>query len=298
VVGALVVLVAITIGVDMEVASSRIDHVTIQLPTGAGGTTWVVVGSDSRAALPPGPNLYGTSADAPGSHADAVIVIHQTAAGTFVLSIPRDILVSPTPGVISRLTLTFDEGPQQLVDGLCRSLDIPTTHLVIITMKAFAAAVNALGGVTISNPAPVRDLYSGLDLAKVGPVHLDGVQVLALVRSRHPEMLTSKGWVAAGLTSGDHDRTDWIGGIFAALAAKAHNDRRDPFALQAVAWAVTSGLTTNSGTGLLDLFSLNLGSAHVVDLPVEYLGSDGIGATADPATTQALAAAGYDQTCH
>ncbi len=291
------VIVAIFGGVELAVLSSRITHVTIRLPNSENGTTWVLVGSDSRSAVPPGSNLYGTTSSSPGAHADAVIVIHQTPNGTFVLSIPRDILVSPSPGVISRLTLTLDEGPQQLVDGLCRSLRIPTTHLVIITMKAFAAAVNALGGVSITNPAPVRDLYSGLDLPMVGRVHLDGVQVLAMVRSRHPETLMSTGWVAATPTAGDTHRTHWVGAMFAALASKARHDRTNALALQTVAWAVTGGLTTNSGTGLLDLFRLGFSGSPVVDLPVQDLTSQGIGATADSATTQALNAAGYTQTC-
>lgn len=292
-----VLVIAAAGGADLVILSTRINHVSIRFPANREGTTWVLVGSDSRSALPPGPRLYGTIALSPGAHADAVIVVHQDAAGTTLISIPRDILVSPQPGEISRLTLTLNQGPQQLVNGLCRSLGIPATHLVIITMNGFAGAVDAVGGVTINNPTPIRDLYSGLDLTKTGRVHLNGIQALALVRSRHPETLTSSGWTAASLNAGDSDRTYWIGVMFRALASKARHSLTNPFAVQSLAWDLTSGLTTDNHTGLTALLGLRLTGARIVDLPVQELGSDGVGATADNATHMALVEAGYTQSC-
>jgi LCP family protein required for cell wall assembly len=290
-------VLAVAVVIDVGLLSSRLRHVTVNFPESQEGTTWVVVGSDSRAALPPGRNFYGTAEQTPGAHADAVIIVHEDRTGTAILSVPRDILVSPKRGEISRLTLTLDEGPQQLVDGLCRSLQIPASHLVIITMKGFAAAVDALGGVTITNPTPVRDFYSELDLTKVGRVRLNGAQVLALVRSRHPQKLSPFGWLAAQPAEGDAARTRSLGSVFSALAAKAHKQRTNPIALQNTAWGLTQNLTTDRGTSLLDLLHLNLTGAHVVDVPVQYLGRDGTAATPDAATYKTLNAAGYSQPC-
>lgn len=295
--GLVVAVLAVMAGADTALLWSRIHTIAVRFPATREGTTWVMIGSDSRSALPSGPRLYGTAAQAPGAHADAVIVIHQDHTGTTIFSVPRDILVSPQPGVISRLTLTLQQGPQALVDGLCRSLNIPASHLVIVTMNAFAAAVDALGGVTITNPAPVRDLYSGLQLTKTGPVRLDGIQVLALVRSRFPQTLTSTGWVPAGSAAGNNDRTRWVGAMFDALASKAHRQLTDPITLQSVAWNLTRGLTTDKSTSPLDFLRLDLRGSHLVDLPVTSLGANGIGATADQGTYSALAAAGYTQTC-
>jgi len=256
-----------------------------------------MVGSDSRSAVPPGPNYYGSVKQSPGVKADAVIVVHQGPKHTAILSIPRDVLVSPEPGEISRLALTLDQGPQQLVDGLCRSLGIPASHVVMITMSGFAAAVNDVHGVTITNQAPTRDLMSGLDLMTTGHVHLDGVQALALVRSRSPQTLTSSGWVQASAAAGDQDRTRWLGAMFHQLAVQAQGQRSNPFALQKLAWDLTGALTIDSRTNLLSLMRLNLNAAEVKDLPVQIVGADGIGATADAATYGALEAAGYTQGC-
>ena len=164
-------------------------------------------------------------------------------------------------------------------------------------MSGFAAAVNDLGGVTINNPAPVRDAYSGLDLPRTGSVHLDGVEALALVRSRFPQTLTSSGWVAASTAVGDSDRTRWVGSLFRELAAKAHAARDHPVELQGLAWDLTGSLTLDHGTGLTDLFGLNLGGARVVDLSVKDLSADGVGASPDPATYQTLASAGFTKSC-
>jgi LCP family protein required for cell wall assembly len=277
--------------------ASRISHVSVRFPQSREGSTWVLVGSDSRADLPTGPKLYGTTADAPGTHADAIVVVHRSSHGTTLLSVPRDTLVSPQPGVTTRLTLTLSEGPQPLVDGLCRTLHIPATHLVIINMKAFAAVINALGGVTITNPVTVRDPYSGLNLQQTGQVHLNGVQSLALVRSRHPETLTASGWVVATSAQGDADRTKWIGAMFRSLATRARGDRWNPITLQSVAWAATGGLTTDKRTGLMALLRLNIHGATPTNLPVQVLGPSGVGAAADAATYQALAASGFTQSC-
>jgi LCP family protein required for cell wall assembly len=296
-VGLLVVVLVVAVCIDALVLYTRVSRISLNVPAHGVGTTWVMVGSDSRATVPQGPNIYGSVNQSPGAHADAVIVVHQEGTRTVVLSIPRDVLVSPEPGEISRLTLTFTQGPQQLINGLCRSLNIPATHLVIITMSGFATAVNDVHGVTITNTAPTRDLTSGLDLPRAGRIHLDGTEALALVRSRSPQTLTAHGWVPVSAVTGDQDRTRWLGTIFHALATQAHADLDNPFALDTLAWDVTGALTVDGHTSVASLARLNLEGAQVSDLPVQPLGTDGIGATVDGATKRALAAAGFSGRC-
>ena len=294
VLGVVVIVMIGLAGGYLWLLSSRINHVNVAFPSSDEGTTWVLVGSDSRSSVPGGPDFYSPS---PGSHADAIIVIHIDRSKTTILSIPRDTIVSPTPDSVSRLTLTLDEGPQYLVDGLCRTLHIPATRLVIITMKAFAGAVDSLGGVTVYNPAPIRDRYSGLNIPQTGDVHLGGLQLLALARSRHPQTLTASGWLQTQLSQGAQDRTRNVGVAFKALAAKARSARSAPFQLLGLAWAVTGGLTTDQNTGLFNLLNLPLDTSKVEDLPVDILGPDALAATIDKATETTLQEAGYTQTC-
>jgi anionic cell wall polymer biosynthesis LytR-Cps2A-Psr (LCP) family protein len=164
-------------------------------------------------------------------------------------------------------------------------------------MSGFAATVDELGGVTIANSVPTRDLLSGLNLLRVGPVHLDGTQALALVRSRSPQTLRPTGWSPVTAAEGDADRTQRLGAMFRALAAQAQATRGNPVTLQKLGWELTGSLTMDAGTNVLSLLRLNLHGAKVKDLPVQVLGANGIGATANAATHQVLAAAGYTQPC-
>jgi LCP family protein required for cell wall assembly len=296
--GTLLIVIAVVIGIDGLLLYSRISRVTVTFPTTQEGTTWVILGSNSRTAVPPGPDYYGSVQQSPGAHVDAILVVHQGPAGTTIMSVPRDVLVSPAPGEISRLALTYTQGPQQVIDGLCRSLNIPATHLAVVTMKGFAAAVDDLGGVTITSAAPVRDLMSGLDITKAGSNHLDGIQALALVRSRESQTLTARGWEPSTSADGDKERTRWLGEIAHLLADKAWGDRYDPFVMQSLAWDLSGSLTLDSGTSVMNLAGVNVTGAHIVDVPVHYLAANGIGAAADASTFRAIAAAGYAGRCH
>ena len=298
VVGVVVLVVALAVGVDVLVLRGRVDRIDVALPTGGAGTTWLLVGSDSRSTAPVGSGAFGTVEQAPGDHADAVVALHVTAGRTTAVSIPRDVLVSPAAGVVSRLALLLDR-PQDLVDGLCRTLHVPVDHLVVLSMSAFAQAVDDVGGVTVSVPAPVRDAGSGLDLPRAGAVRLDGTQALALVRSRHPETMVDGRWTPVDDDAGTARRTASIGEVFGALAGKARAARSSPWTLQRLAWAVTGGLRTDTHTGLTDLAGLDPGGTSVTDLPVTPVPgpADGVGAQAGPDTFAALSAAGFPATC-
>ncbi len=297
VLGVTVLVVAVLAGSDLWLMSQRIRHVEVNLPSSENGATWLLVGSDSRRSLPAGPHdVYGTVAEAPGSHADAVIVVHVDRSKTSVISIPRDIIVSPAPGTVSRLALTLNQDPQQLIDGLCRTLHIPVTHLVIVKMKTFAAAVDSLGGISLDNPAAVRDTYTGLNLRK-GTVRLNGVQLLALVRSRHPQTMIGGRWVHATPSQGAQERATSVGIAFRALAERAHSTLSRPFQLHSLAWAMTEGLTTNEDTGLFSLIRFPLSAGRVTVLPVDVLGSDGLHSVPNAATRTVLEQAGYTKPC-
>ncbi len=281
---------------DYVLLSRRLTHVHVAFPSGGTGQTWVIAGSDSRSSLPAGPKWYGTANQVPGERADVVVVVHQYDGKTSALSIPRDMLVIPAKGHISRLTLTLNQSPQWLVNGLCTTLRIPATHLVIVTMNAFTKVVDALGGITVNVPHPVRDLFSGLDINQTGNVHIDGLEALALVRSRHPEQLIRTKWVPATLSAGSAGRTYWAGHVFAALGLAAQGAHRNPITAQRVLWAATDGMKTDQNTSLWSLKDIDLAGTPVRDLPGRQLANN-LAVTANAATRQALADAGYGPAC-
>jgi LCP family protein required for cell wall assembly len=281
---------------DYFLISGRIRHVSVKLHPAIAGETWLVIGSDSRTSVPGGRNVYGSAAKIPGQRADVVLLVHSGGGHTSVLSVPRDLLVSPKPGQIERLTLTFLDGPQSVVDSLCNTLGVAVNRLVEITMGGFAHAVDAVGGITVTIRYPIRDRYTGLNISRTGRVHVNGTTALALVRSRHPVQLIGGRWVASSESAGAADRTSWAGTVFAALQHKARDEVPNPFAMQRLAWTLSGALITDRHTGLRDLFRLR-GAGKVTDLPAQSLG-DVLAVAPDAATSAALAAAGIPRGCH
>ena len=212
-----------------------------------------------------------------------------------MLSVPRDLLVSPSPGTFDRLTLTFAAGPQQLVDGLCRSLSITTNHLVVVNFKTFAQIVDDVGGITVRLPYPVRDSIVDLDIPRAGATHLNGFEALALVRSRTPQWLVRGQWTT--VPNGAAQRTLWAGKVFTAVLHAVKGVGLSPLTLQKLAWTGAGSLTTSQGTGLLDLLHLARSSGSAVPLPVSSI-PDTIAVKSNALTHQTLERAGFTDRCH
>ncbi|AZI59156.1 LytR family transcriptional regulator [Nakamurella antarctica] len=291
-----VVLIFVTgLVADLMLIKARISKVDVVMPSGSPGETWVIVGSDSRAALPPGLSAegVGSATDVPSSRADIVVVIHRTDAGTSMLSIPRDMLLRWGSTGIGRLALSLTRGPQVLVDALC-DLSIPADHLIIFDFSAFITLVDLLGGVTVQIDFPTRDVVTGLDIAAAGSITLTGLQALALARSRHPEHLENGVWV--GVPDGATQRTSWAGELFSAIRTSINDRSTDPVLLQRLAWTLSGKVVTDTSTSLFDLLKIVGSSASVIDLPATA--NPGVLAVSRSAETdKVLAAAGFDREC-
>jgi LCP family protein required for cell wall assembly len=283
-------VLVVLLGADATLVGGRVDRFDVDLHPGA-GTTWVLLGLDSREDLPAGASAeqFGTPEDVPGSRADVVLVLHETADGMSALSVPRDVVVR-TGTALSRLALTWLDGPQRTVDALC-ALGIPTDHLVAVDLAGFAAIVDSLGGLDVDVPAAVRDPYAGLLLDRGGKHHVDGTTALAMVRSRHPEQKVDGRWIAAPV---DPDgRAVAAGAILTALADAGRGAVIRPWRLQQVAWTGSDAISVDADTSLPDLVALartDIGGVQV--LPV----SDPVGRTIarvpTDATAEAVSAAG------
>lgn len=189
----------------------------------------LLVGSDSRDRLTGDLAEQAGKEQVSGKRSDTIMVLHvdpkQTKAA--ILSIPRDLYV-PIPGTggSDRINAAFsDGGAQSLVKTVEASLDIPINHYVEVDFVGFKEIVDAVGGVDIYLPAPVRDESSELDIPKAGCVSLDGRQALAFVRSRNFETFESGRWQV--------DPTADLGRI----------QRQQDFMRRIMRKAVSSGLT-------------------------------------------------------
>jgi LCP family protein required for cell wall assembly len=152
-----------------------------------GSINLLVVGSDTRQGL-----RGGEFGEAPGQRSDVLIVVHVVPAARHaaVLSIPRDTFVPVAGGGPAKINSAFNRGPGQLVQTIQDSFGIPIHHYLLVDFDGFREVVDALGGIAMYFPRPVRDSNngrneSGLHVPRAGCQHLDGDQALALARSRY-----------------------------------------------------------------------------------------------------------------
>lgn len=289
--------------VDVVMPQARPDAV-VTAPQGsslaaAPAQTWLVIGTDSRLTVPRGPDRYGSVEEAgQGQRADVLALIEPTAEGLTVLVLPRDLTIPTAGSYLNRLATSYLESPQATIDLLCEGLGVTTTHLVTVDMAQFATIVDSVGGVKVSLTEPMRDAYTGLDV-EAGTQRLDGIDALALVRSRHTEVLRDGQWQALSTAEGAEQRTLHTGVVMEAVVAAMADQARSPWGAQSLAWTLSGNLGVDPGTGLTDLAWLARRATEaggqgvtVVDVPAPTQG-EGFVALPTEETFSVLAQHGY-----
>jgi LCP family protein required for cell wall assembly len=237
----------------------------------------LLVGSDSRSFVSNSTqvNAFGDEADAGGQRSDVTMVARfDPAAKTVtVLSIPRDLWVD-IPGNdggisgMNRINAAYDSGPDLLVQTIERDLGIPINHYISVDFPGFSGMVNALGGVTMDFPTPVKDQYSGLDVTTTGCQVVNGTTALELVRSRHLYYMNSNGnWEYDGLS--DFSRIQRQDAFFRAVLAKVNASITNPLTINAFIGAAVGNLTIDDTLSEGDLLHMadvfrGLESSHLV----------------------------------
>ena len=228
----------------------------------------LLIGSDSREGL--------DTEQVAGARSDTVIVVRVEPAERRVtlLSLPRDLVVTPLAGgEPERLNAAFAHGgASELVRTVETRLGIPLSAYVQIDFRGLVHLVDEVGGIPLSISQGLRDRQTGLDLAPSSCANLDGATALALLRSRHLEVLQPDGRYVEDETSdiGRQRRqqaviesmlprlgelVDGLGGLEAALTVASSDvtidDRLDPSTLVALGrWAVEGPAPTTVGPQL------------------------------------------------
>ncbi|MFD5229931.1 LCP family protein [Streptomyces qaidamensis] len=227
-----------------------------RVPTGE-GTTYLVVGSDSREGLSEQDRKDLRTGSAEGRRTDSVILLHTGASGTTMVSLPRDSWVTLPPYVDpgtgrgyraapDKLNAAFSlGGPDLLVRTVERNTGVRVDHYAEIGFAGFVGVVDAVGGVDLCLGRPVRDKDSGANLP-AGCQTLDGAEALAFVRQRKQE------------AQGDLGRTRNQQRFLAALARKAATPSTlaDPSKSFPTLRAGLDTLIVDDGTELPDLMAL------------------------------------------
>lgn len=158
-------------------------------PADGRGSTWLLVGSDSRAHLTPDQQAdLTTGGDLGNGRTDTIVLVHVPAPGsstpTAVVSIPRDSYVPiPDYGTDKINTAFAVGGAALLAQTVEQATGLRIDHYAEIGFDGFAGIVDALGGVTMCPPEPVTDPLAGISLP-AGCQKLDGRDALGYVRTR------------------------------------------------------------------------------------------------------------------
>ena len=180
----LVFLVAVPL-----LAWSKIDKVdatpTGDRPDSQPGTTYLLVGSDSREGLTRKQQLAYGVGKGQGRRTDTIMLLHTGSGPNMLMSIPRDSIVD-VPGYGStKINAAFAYGgPKLLVKTIEQNTGIRVDDYVEIGFAGFIGVVDAVGGVEICPKQAMKDKLANLDIEK-GCQEVQGTEALGYARSRH-----------------------------------------------------------------------------------------------------------------
>jgi LCP family protein required for cell wall assembly len=228
----------------------------------------LLIGSDTRSGETAAQaQQFGSTTQAAGQRSDTIKIIHvDPQAGTArMLSIPRDTYVQlsglPAGTGLStdnKINSAYNNGPNGLVKTIENTFGIPITHYIVINFFGVQDAVNALGGISLNFPYPVRDddngnNNSGLAIPTAGCQVLDGAQALSLSRSRFYQYYTNGYWHSDG--TADLGRITRQNIVISAVLNKAKSTY-NPLKINTLLGSMVHDFSKDDGLTEGDLFSL------------------------------------------
>lgn len=230
----------------------------------------LLIGSDSRAGESAAQaQQFGTVQATTGQRSDTLKILHvDPEAGTVTsLSIPRDTFVTlsgmpPTSDLSSanKINAAFGGGPNATVTTIERTFGIPISHYIVVNFFGVQDAVDALGGISMHFPYPVRDHdyatganNSGLSIPTAGCQVLNGSQALSLSRSRYFQYEVDGVWHSD--PTSDLGRIERQNQVIAAVIDKA-KATYNPLRLNSLINSVAGDFSKDDGLSVSDILSL------------------------------------------
>jgi LCP family protein required for cell wall assembly len=153
-------------------------------PSDQPGTTYLLVGTDSREDLTKEQRQELSTGNPGGSRTDTIMLLHTGSGPNVLLSIPRDAEVAIPEHGTTKINAAFAFGGAKLLTETVEDLTgIRVDQYVEIGMGGVAGVVDAVGGVEICPKERMRDPLAGLNVKK-GCQEADGATALAYARSR------------------------------------------------------------------------------------------------------------------
>ncbi|MGP4046675.1 LCP family protein [Streptomyces sp. 2A115] len=260
-------------------------------PARGHGMNVLLVGTDGRDRITEAEKKRYRLGGAPCRCTDTMMIAHlsEDRQRASLVSLPRD-SYAETPAHTDRATgerhrphplklnaAYAEGGPQLTLRTVENMTHLKIDHYMEVDFTSFMKTVDVLGGVRICTVRPLKDSYTGLDLA-AGAHDLNGGQALQYVRSRHLD---------GGSDLGRMQRQQRF---MAALIARATSSGvlLNPIKFRDMSRAVLGSVRADKGFGtdeLLDLGqamrSLSPSSSEFTTVPIGKMGYavKGIGST-------------------
>jgi LCP family protein required for cell wall assembly len=172
------------------------------------GTTYLLVGSDSRRGLTAEERRRFNTGNPSSELTDTIMLLHTGDGPDVLLSIPRDSIVDMPGHGRSKINSAYSRGGAELlVRTVENETGIRIDEYVEIGLGGVAGVVDSLGGIQVCPKEAIKDQLAGLDIEK-GCQEVDGEVALAYSRSRKQSAL------------GDLDRVQRQREVVAAIGEK------------------------------------------------------------------------------
>lgn len=153
-------------------------------PDEQGGTTYLLVGSDSREGLSDEQRRDLGTGNAGGQRTDTIMLLHTGSGPNLLMSIPRDSLVEVPGYGTTKINAAFAYGgPRLLVRTIEQNTGIRVDDYIEVGFGGFVDIVDAVGGIQICPTMKMNDPQANLNVEK-GCQEADGKTALAYARSR------------------------------------------------------------------------------------------------------------------
>ncbi len=169
-------------------AWSKVDKVNAfpagNRPDDQPGTTYLMIGSDSREDLTAAERKELGTGNASGQRTDTIMLLHTGAGPNLLMSIPRDSLVEVPGYGTTKINAAYAyDGAKLLTRTIENETGIRIDHFVEVGFGGFVDLVDAVGGIEVCPPFAMDDPLAKIDLKK-GCQDVDGPTALGYARSR------------------------------------------------------------------------------------------------------------------